>query len=99
MTNFYTPRSKTLIATGYTEHIIIDTRNGNKYYEFEESHLVKQNIKMRWNTIPKRKVHYTWWVSNDMEKIKIYQQLKTVDYADYKPGKWYISTEDLIKEG
>ena len=96
---FYTAHSKTLIATGYTGYICEDTLRGKTYYEFDESHIVKENIRIKGDALPKINTHYIWWISNDIEEIKIYQQIKTVGYSDYKPGKWYISTKDLIKEG
>ncbi|VVB59771.1 Uncharacterised protein [uncultured archaeon] len=95
---FYTRISKTLIATGYTGYICEDALRGKTFYEFEECHIVKENIRMNGEDLPKNNVHYIWWISNDKEEIKIYQQLKIVGFSDYKPGKWYISTNDLIKD-
>lgn len=34
---------------------------------------------------------YSWLTSNDQTNIKIYFQKKPVDYADYVPGRYYIS--------
>ena len=31
--------------------------------------------------------------------MKVYEQLRTVDYADYKVGLFYISPFDLFVEG
>lgn len=37
------------------------------------------------------------WLTIEGSDLKIYQQKKTVSYADYKPGKYYISPhEDIV---
>ena len=35
-------------------------------------------------------------IKNNLKDIKIYYQLKTVKYADYKIGKYYISPEFIL---
>jgi hypothetical protein len=39
------------------------------------------------------------WRTKDQSKVKVYEQGKTVDYADYKVGLFYISPFDLFVEG
>lgn len=35
-------------------------------------------------------VKYTWYTAKDDSDVKVYHQKKTVDYADYVPGRYYI---------
>jgi hypothetical protein len=39
------------------------------------------------------------WRTNDEGNMKVYEQKRTVDYADYKVGLFYISPFDLFVEG
>ena len=39
------------------------------------------------------------WRTNDQSNVKVYDQKRTVDYADYKVGLFYISPFDLFIEG
>ena len=41
---------------------------------------------------------YIWLTINDGSQIKIYYQRHPVDYADYKPGKYYISIYEVYPE-
>lgn len=40
--------------------------------------------------------YYYYWLEPEGRTEKIYWQIKTVSYADYKPGYYYISP-DLLK--
>ena len=44
------------------------------------------------------RVYYVEFLSNDLSNVKVYYQLKTVAYADYKIGLFYISPFDLYFE-
>jgi len=60
-------------------------------YKFDKS---KFNI----NNVDKDiDIFYYWLCPKDEYNIKVYYQLGSVDYADYKVGKFYISP-DLIKD-
>jgi hypothetical protein len=37
--------------------------------------------------------------TKDQSNVKVYDQKRTVDYADYKVGLFYISPFDLFVEG
>lgn len=39
---------------------------------------------------------YIWLTINDGSDIKIYKQKKTVSYADYLPGKLYVSVHEVV---
>lgn len=43
-------------------------------------------------------VKYLWLTVDDGCAIKIYKQLRGVTYADYKPGKYYVSVHDVLGE-
>lgn len=43
------------------------------------------------------KVKYEWYTIEDGSDIKIYKQLRTVKYADYVPGMYYVSVFDVIQ--
>ena len=94
MTNYYSP-SGTLIAEAVYPGRVEDTRHGDIYLEFLEEEIVKDNIRLKWNRPPGRAVYYIWWISNDVSQIKIYEQRRTVNYADYRIGRWYIYEGDL----
>jgi hypothetical protein len=38
------------------------------------------------------------WRTKDQSKVKVYDQKRTVEYADYKVGLFYISPFDLFVE-
>ena len=38
----------------------------------------------------------TYARSHDKSNVKVYWQKKTVDYADYRVGRYYISPFDLV---
>jgi hypothetical protein len=93
-TKFYT-KSGLPIANGYIR-IVIGKRG--PYIEFDENQLISENI-----IIPTKeqyrlysdKVYYVEWRTIDECNVKIYFQLKKVDYADYVEGLYYISPFDL----
>jgi hypothetical protein len=39
------------------------------------------------------------WRTYDESRVKVYEQKRRVDYADYKVGLLYISPFDLFVEG
>lgn len=47
------------------------------------------------NTFVKERLQYDEY--KDAAGNKLYKQTKTVNYADYKVGKWYVALEDLLK--
>lgn len=79
-----------LLAKGY-ERIVIGARG--PYIEFTSEQIVHDNI-----FIPKHAEHklenslsyYYEYRSKDECRVKLYDQKIGVQYADYKPGLWYI---------
>ena len=90
------------VATGYTR-IVIGQRG--PYIEFSPDQIILANLHVPKNERdrlrePRRSyVYYFEWRTNDDANVKVYEQKKTVDYADYKVGLLYISPFDLFVEG
>ena len=90
------------VATGYTR-IVVGGRG--PYIEFLPGHLFWDNLhipddeKYRLDHPWKDRVYYVEWRTNDEINVKVYEQKRTVDYADYKLGLFYISPFDLFVEG
>lgn len=94
--NFYT-KSKELIAIEYNK-IIIGKRG--PYIEFLKDFLIWNNLYIPENEkyrINSNNCYYIEWRTK-CDYIKIYEQLKIVDYADYQIGKFYISPFDLYND-
>jgi hypothetical protein len=95
-------KSGTLIATDYVR---VEHGGRGKYIEFAPEHMIMDNLiipenhKYRFTDYWKKIVYYLEYRSNDDSNVKIYHQLKEVDYAQYKIGMFYIAPRDLIFEG
>lgn len=73
------------------------------FLEIEDNQIAKENIKVKkgeeyriddpyyMNT-----VKYEWYTDKDNTNVKLYHQKRGVTYADYKPGKWYISPYEVM---
>jgi hypothetical protein len=90
------------IATGYTR-VVIGGRG--PYVEFLPGHLVWDNLhvpdgeKYRLDHPWKDRVYYVEWRTKDESNVKVYEQKRTVDYADYKVGLVYMPPFDLFVDG
>lgn len=96
--NIYS-KGGTLIATGYNRVVIGDY---GAFVEFDKTQVIKQNIKVkvgqeyRYNDKQySENVKYLWLTAKDNSDCKIYFQKKTVNYADYKEGMFYISPYEV----
>lgn len=68
------------------------------YIELEKEHIVPELVSKFGNDINIPIDRYYFWLHPlNKPEFKVYLQLKTVKYADYKIGKYYISPE-LIKD-
>jgi len=87
-------RSGLPICTGFTR-LVIGGRGA--YLEFEKCHFHSENLYMpdnqKWR-IKHSKCYYLEYRTKT-DYVKIYYQKKTVNYADYKVKKFYISPDDL----
>lgn len=90
------------MATGYTR-IVIGQRG--PYIEFKPDQINLINLHIpedkRYKLKPywREKVDYIEWRTNDGVNMKVYEQLKTVDYADYRVGLLYASPFELFVDG
>ena len=88
----------TLVANSY-ERVVIGGRG--PYVEFTD-----KQIELNSFIIPKNqlyrltdlRIYYIEFRSNDDSNVKLYYQLKTVAYADYKIGYFYIDPADLYTQ-
>ncbi len=55
----------------------IKVKDGEEYRDFDERY--------------SKRTKYSWLTAKDSSDVKIYFQKKTVDYADYVPGRYYFS--------
>lgn len=85
----------TKIGTGYTRIVIGDY---GAFVEISPEQIVQENLIVKKGQefrlhAPqyKDRVKYHWLTTNDKSDCKIYFQQKTVSYADYLPGMYYIS--------
>lgn len=93
----------TLIANGYNRIVIGDY---GAFIEFDKEQTIKENIKVKEgqeyrinDSNYNKNVKYYWLTAKDNSNIKIYYQKRTVSYADYKPGMFYISPYEIkLKE-
>lgn len=94
---FYT-KSGLEVAHGY-ERVVIGDRG--PYIEFHGEMLNNDGIYIpehqKWR-IKNPLCYYVEWRTKDNCYVKIYNQKRTVKYADYKIGCWYISPFDLTSD-
>lgn len=98
-TKFY-DLSKDQISNGYSRVVIGDH---GSYVEFKKEHICFENVREKEDQKWRKNNHYVkyHWLETrsykpNGEPTKIYKQVKTVKYADYKVNRYYISTKDLI---
>lgn len=92
-------KSGLLIATHYIR--LVGGGRGD-YIEFDPSHMVMENlhIPVKEAYRPTYKLaHYVEYRSNDECNVKVYDQRRLVDYADYRLGLFYIAPKDLVFDG
>ena len=89
----------TLITKGYERIVVGDY---GAFIEFNPNQAVPENYKIKegqeyrvYDPKYNSNVKYIWLTTKDKSNIKIYQQLKTVAYADYKAGMYYISPYEV----
>lgn len=90
----------TLISKGYERIVIGDY---GAFIEFAEEQAEKNNYKIKkgqeyriYDPKYSSNVKYNWLTAKDESDIKIYQQKKTVTYADYKAGMYYVSPFEIL---
>lgn len=88
--------SGTKLSKGY-KRVVIGGRG--PYVEFTEDQLLFKSFhipKDQLYRLTDKRVYYIELRSSDESNVKLYFQLQTVAYADYKIGFFYISPYDLF---
>jgi len=89
-------KSKTRISSGY-ERIVFGGRGD--YIEIVGEDLDVKNIHIphaQLYRLNDNRVYYTEFRTSDEALVKVYFQKKTVSYADYKVGFFYVSVNDIF---
>lgn len=58
--------------------------------------LLSRFANKNWETTNSEDIYYYWLFTVGFPDVKIYKQCKTVKYADYKVGYYYISPNELL---
>ena len=88
-----------LFARKY-ERIVIGQRG--PYIEFTTNQILCDKLFIPKNQLYRLsdpKVYYIEFRTNDSSNVKVYYQMRTAAYADYKIGSFYISPDDLYVNG
>jgi hypothetical protein len=92
---FYSSNN-TLLAKGYTR-VVIGGRGA--YIEFAPEQMAMENLHIpldqEWR-YQSEMAYYIEHRSRDEANVKVYEQRRTVEYADYKIGMFYIAPADVI---
>ena len=91
--NLYS-KSGEQLATGY-QRVVVGDRG--PYVEFTQAELITKNFIIPQNAawrITHKNCFYLEYRSKS-DNVKLYYQRKTVSYADYKIGFFYMSPDDL----
>ena len=96
-TNFL-DKSGNIIAYGFNRLVVGDH---GAYYEFKKDQINLKSLRTKkgqeWrNNNNSNYVKYKW--KETQNGTKVYEQLKTVRYADYKPGFYYVDPKDMVCE-
>lgn len=91
--------SGTPIANGYSRIVVGDF---GAFVEIPRDKMLRENICAKkgeeYRYIDpsfKNSVKYYWYTAKDRSNIKIYHQQKTVSYADYKEGFFYVCPYEI----
>ena len=90
--------SGVILATGY-ERVVIGKRG--PYIEFNKTQINHEVIfipEKELFRLEDQRVYYNEWRSKQ-DHVKLYEQKRTVGYADYVIGMWYVSPFDLRVDG
>jgi hypothetical protein len=86
----------TLLAQGYTR-LVVGGRGA--YVEFAPEQMVLENLHIphdqEWR-LQSENAYYIEHRSCDAANVKVYEQRRTVGYADYRIGMFYIAPEEVV---
>lgn len=89
----------TLICNGYSRIVVGDYGAFVEYSPHQakiRQYKVKPGEEYRLNSSESsRNIKYYWYTTKDSSNIKIYHQQRTVPYANYKPGFFYVSPYEV----
>lgn len=90
----------TIIANGYNRIVIGDY---GAFVEFSRVQAYMRRLKIKEGQVyriedPRYAEHvkYLWLTANDSSDVKVYEQKRPVEYADYKPGMLYVSVYEVF---
>lgn len=93
-------RSGTVIASGYNRIVIGDY---GAFVEFSRAQANARHLKIKEGQSyriedPRYAEHvkYLWLTADDSSDVKVYDQKRSVEYADYKPGMLYVSVYEVF---
>jgi hypothetical protein len=93
-------RSGTVIASGYNRIVIGDY---GAFVEFSRAQANARHLKIKEGQSyriedPRYAEHvkYLWLTADDDSDVKVYDQKRLVEYADYKPGMLYVSAYEVF---
>ena len=88
----------TLLCNSYDRIVIGDYGAFIEYSEPATEYVCKKGQEFRMQDPNyKDRVKYDWLTAKDSSGIKIYHQKRTVTYADYKVGKYYVSVHEVMR--
>ena len=94
-THFYS-NNGTLLATGYIR-IVVGERGA--YIEFASESMCMENLHIppdqKWR-LQSDLAYYIEHRSRDEANVKVYEQRRTVGYADYKVDMFYVAPGDVV---
>lgn len=96
-------RNGTVIANGYNRIVIGDY---GAFVEFSHVQADMCRLKIKEGQSyriedPRYAEHvkYLWLTADDGSDVKVYEQKRPVEYADYKPGMLYVSVYEVFPAG
>lgn len=81
-------QSGTRVCKGYTRIVVGDY---GAFVEFSQEQAFMGNFWRRGGEGRK----YNWLTVRDQAEVKVYEQVGTVSYADYRVGMYYVSPNDV----
>lgn len=88
----YTPKGQ-LLAQCPTRYVIGDF---GAYIEIDPKDINQSILVKKFKGEPIRPIKYVWFYPNGEPEVKVYYQLGTVKYADYRVGYYYVAPSDVI---
>lgn len=90
----------TVIANGYNRIVIGDY---GAFVEFSRVQACMRRLKIKEGQMYRAKdpryaehVKYLWLTADDGSNVKVYDQKRPVEYADYMPGMLYVSVYEVF---